>query len=116
MLTSKHDPCRRLGFVRKDIAHRVGGAKGRRAVVVGVALKGVRRGGVPGEGLEIADGLAALGEEREATMPKATQTPLRVAAQLLHKALVRIQSFQLRFGFYLQITRKREWTRRDSNS
>ncbi len=40
-------------------------------------------------------------------MPRATETPLRVAAQLLHEALVRIQSFQLRSAFYLQITEKK---------
>ena len=51
--------------------------------MVGVALEGERRGDVPGESLESADDLAALREEREAPMPKALQTPLRVAARLL---------------------------------
>ena len=41
---------------------------------------------------------------------------LRVAAQLLHNASVRIKSFQQRFVFYLQNRRNTEWTRRDSNS
>jgi hypothetical protein len=41
---------------------------------------------------------------------------LQTGVQLLHKALIRIQGFQLRFAFYLQITEKKEWTRRDSNS
>jgi hypothetical protein len=35
-------------------------------------------------------------------MPKAMQMPLRVAARLLHKGLVRTQSFHIRFAFYLQ--------------
>ena len=39
-----------------------------------------------------------------------------VAARVLHKALVSIQSSQLRSAFYLQMTEKKEWTRRDSNS
>jgi len=59
--------------------------------VVGVALKGEGGRGVPGEGLEVADGLTALGEERKAAMPKAVQTPYG----LLHKSLLGNQTFRL---------------------
>ncbi len=83
---------------------------------MGIPLEGESGGGVPGDGLEVADGLAALGEERETAMPRATQIPLRVAAQLLHKALLRIPrafGFASRFACKLQ---EKGWTRRDSNS
>jgi hypothetical protein len=53
--------------------------------VVGIALEGERHSGVPGKGLEIADDPAALHEEREAPMPKATQTPYG----LLHSCCTR---------------------------
>jgi hypothetical protein len=43
---------------------------------MGIPLDSESGGGVPGDGLEIADGLAALGEERETAMPRATQIPL----------------------------------------
>jgi hypothetical protein len=55
-----------LGFVGEDVAHRIGSAPRRGVVVVSVALEGERRGGVPGEGLKIPDGLTALGEQAEA--------------------------------------------------
>ncbi len=48
-------------------------------------------------------------------MPNATQTPLRVAARLLHKAFVNIQSSQLRFAFYLQNNAFSEWAMLGSN-
>ena len=38
-----------------------------------VPLEGKGGGGVPSEGLEVPDGLAALGEEREATMPEVVE-------------------------------------------
>jgi hypothetical protein len=41
----------------------------RGVVVVGVALEGENRGGVPGEGLEVPDGLAALSEQAKARVP-----------------------------------------------
>ncbi len=50
-----------LGFVGEYVAYRVGGATGRCPVMVGVALESKGGGGVPGEGLEVADRLAALG-------------------------------------------------------
>ena len=60
---------RGLGPVGEYSAYRVGCAPRRGVVVVGVALEGEGCGGVPGEGLEVAYGLAALGEERETAMP-----------------------------------------------
>ncbi len=36
-----------------------------------------RRGGVPGEGLEIVDGLATLGEEREVRVPEVVEPDRR---------------------------------------
>jgi hypothetical protein len=36
--------------------------------VVGVVLEGERDGGVPGEGLQVADGLAVLGQQRQAAV------------------------------------------------
>jgi hypothetical protein len=41
--------------------------------VVGVALEGEGGGGVPGERLEVADGLAALGEQRQAAMTQVVE-------------------------------------------
>ena len=63
------DPGRKLGIVGEDLAHRVGGAPRRGVVVVGVALEGERGGGVPREGLQVADGLAVLGEQAKAGVP-----------------------------------------------
>ena len=38
-----------------------------------VSLEGEGGGGVAGEGLEVADGLAVLGEERQAAMPEVVE-------------------------------------------
>ncbi len=69
--------CNGLGLVVEDLAHRVGGAPGRRVVVMGVPLEGESDGGVPGEGLKIADGLATLGEEREVRVPEVVEPDRR---------------------------------------
>ena len=63
-----------LGLVGEDLAHRVGGAFGRCIVVMSVPLEGESGGGVPGEGLEIANGLAALSKKRQATMPEVVES------------------------------------------
>jgi hypothetical protein len=55
-----------LEFVGEAVAHLIGSASRRGIIVVGIALEGERRAGVPGEGLEIPDGLTALGEQAEA--------------------------------------------------
>jgi hypothetical protein len=79
---------------------------------MGAVLEDERRGGVPGEGLEIADGLSALREERAANMPKLRRCPYG----LLHRGLASVPGVCICSAFYLQIVIKREWTRRDSNS
>ncbi len=52
------------------MVHRAGGAFRRCFIVVGVPLQGESGGGVPGEGLQVADGLTALGEQGQAAMPE----------------------------------------------
>ena len=41
--------------------------------MVGVALEGEGGGGVPGERLEVAEGLAALGEQAKAGVPQVVE-------------------------------------------
>ncbi len=76
-----------LGFIGEDIAHHIGGTPSRHVVVVGIPLEGERGGGVSGEGLEIAYGLAALGKEGEAAMPKVMEAD-RGEARPLEEPLV----------------------------
>ena len=61
-----HSESSGLGFVEKNLAHCVGGASCRCFVVMGVPLQGESGGSVSGECLEVADGLAALGEQAQA--------------------------------------------------
>ena len=53
---------------------------------MGIPLERERCGVVYGEGLEIPDRLAALGEEREACVPQVVE-PDRGEARLLHERL-----------------------------
>ena len=53
--------------------------------MVGVTLQGESGGGVAGQSLQVTYGLAALREEREATMLKPTQMPYG----LLHSCCTR---------------------------
>ena len=52
-----------------------------------VSLEGERVGGVPGEGLEVPYGLAALSEERQAAMPEVVEAD-GGEASLLQKRFV----------------------------
>ena len=55
------------------LAHSVRRAPRGCVVVVGVALEGERCGGVPSECLEVAGGLAALGEQGETAMAQVVE-------------------------------------------
>jgi len=55
------------------LAHSVRRAPRGCVVVVGVASEGERCGGVPSECLEVADGLAALGEQGETAMAQVVE-------------------------------------------
>ena len=67
------EPYSRLGVVGQDAPHRVGGTTRRRVVVMGVALERERGRGVSGESLQVPYGLAALGEQGQATMPEVVE-------------------------------------------
>jgi len=66
-----------LGCFRKYVAHRVDGALRRRFVVVGVPLQGESGDGVAGESLQVADGLAALGQQGQTAMPEVVEPDRR---------------------------------------
>src|SRR5215217_1463136 len=82
--------CRALGFVGEDVAHRLGGAPRRGVVVVGVSLESERRAGVPGEGLEVPNWFAALGEERQAAMPEVVESDGGEARSLQKRFVVAV--------------------------
>ncbi len=79
-----------LGLVGEYVAHRVGGALGGCVVVVGVPLQGKGGGGVAGEGLEVSDGLAALGQQRQAAVPKVVEADGGEACPLQERLVVAI--------------------------
>jgi hypothetical protein len=56
-----------------------------------------------------------LGPGKSYAIHERLRFAVRVAARLLHKSLSLSEPPRLLLAFYLQIRRKREWTRGDSN-
>jgi hypothetical protein len=80
----------RSGYVREYLTHRISGASRRCVIVVSVTLQGERCGGVPGEGLEIPYGLAALSEERQAAVPEVVEADGGEASPLQKRFVVAV--------------------------